>query len=127
MVPHAEGGFHSPPGRAAPAAPEPALQPTVPMPMPEPAAPRPADPVRLAKLTHFAQRIVQTAEAILPPEHHEMLDQLLARVNHQLAQGEGPEAVKNLALAVSRGAVEAGCDGELVRLLNSNLKALFSK
>ena len=106
---------------------------TVPQPMLPPAPPAPAagaapgDPVRLAKLTYFAQRIVQTAEAILPPEHHEMLDQLLARVNHQLAQGEGPEAVKNLALAVSRGAVEAGCDGELVRLLNSNLKALFSK
>jgi hypothetical protein len=104
------------------------LQPTVPMPMAEPAAPRPVtDPVRLAKLTHFAQRIVQTAKSVLPPEHHDMLNRLLARANHQLLQGEGPEAVKNLALAVSRGAVEAGCDSALVKILNAHLKALFAK
>jgi hypothetical protein len=87
----------------------------------------PLDPVRLAKLTHFAQRIVQTAKGVLPPEHHDMLNRLLARANLQLVQGEGPEAVKNLALAVSRGAVEAGCDGELVKTLNAHLKALFAK
>jgi hypothetical protein len=116
------------PGAAAAPAPEPPLQPTVPMPMLEPPAARPAtDPVRLAKLTHFAQRIVQTAKTVLPAEHHDMLNRLLARANHQLIQGEGPEAVKNLALAVSRGAVEAGCDGELVKQLNSHLKALFAK
>jgi hypothetical protein len=56
-----------------------------------------------------------------------MLNRLLARANAQLVQGDGPEAVKNLALAVSRGAVDAGCDGELVKKLNSSLKALFAK
>ncbi|MDR3672342.1 MAG: DUF4388 domain-containing protein [Holophaga sp.] len=119
---------------------EPRLQATVPEPMPVPEAmleprpaplpPRPAaanDPVKLAKLTHFAQRIVLTAKAVLPPEHHDMLNRLLARANSQLVQGEGPEAVKNLALAVSRGAVDAGCDGETVKNLNSHLKALFAK
>ena len=85
------------------------------------------DPVRLAKLTHFCQRIIQTAKADLPAEHHEMLNKLMARANNQLVQGEGPDAVKNLALAVSRGAVEAGCDGELVKTLNAHLKALFAK
>jgi len=122
--------------------PEPRLQATVPEPMPVPESmmeprpaplpPRPAstgpnDPVRLAKLTHFAQRIIQTAKAVLPPEHHDMLNRLLARANSQLVQGGGPEAVKNLALAVSRGAVDAGCDGDLVKTLNSHLKALFSR
>jgi hypothetical protein len=133
--------------------PEPMLQATVPEPMPVPdwvveprpaplpdwvAEPRPAplpprppaaanDPVRLAKLTHFAQRIILTAKGVLPEEHHDMLNRLLARANTQLVQGGGPEAVKNLALAVSRGAVDAGCDGDLVKTLNSHLKALFAK
>jgi hypothetical protein len=120
---------------------EPRLQATVPEPMPVPDSmlearpeafpPRPPahpqDPVKLAKLTHFSQRIVQTAKAVLPQEHHDMLNRLLARANAQLVQGEGPEAVKNLALAVSRGAVDAGCDGDLVKTLNSHLKALFAK
>jgi hypothetical protein len=56
-----------------------------------------------------------------------MLNRLLARANLQLVQGEGPDAVKNLALAVSKGAVDAGCDNELVKTLNSHLKALFAK
>jgi hypothetical protein len=116
------------------------LQATVPEPMPVPESmlePRPAplpprpqaanDPVKLAKLTHFAQRIVLTSKAVLPPEHHDMLNRLLARANSQLIQGEGPEAVKNLALAVSRGAVDAGCDGDTVKTLNSHLKSLFAK
>jgi hypothetical protein len=120
---------------------EPLLQATVPEPMPVPDSmlearpatfpPRPPanpqDPVKLAKLTHFSQRIVQTAKVVLPQEHHDMLNRLLARANAQLVQGEGPEAVKNLALAVSRGAVDAGCDGDLVKTLNSHLKALFAK
>jgi hypothetical protein len=85
------------------------------------------DPVRLAKLTHFTQRIVQTAKGSLPPEHYEMVQRLQARANQQLIAGEGPEAVKNFALAVSKGAVDAGCDGETVKKLNANLKALFAK
>jgi hypothetical protein len=83
--------------------------------------------VRLAKLTHFTQRIVQTAKGSLPPEHYEMVQRLQARANQQLIAGEGPEAVKNFALAVSKGAVDAGCDGETVKKLNANLKALFAK
>jgi hypothetical protein len=128
------------PGIPAPES-EPRLQATVPEPMPVPESmvePRPAqpprppaagphDPVKLAKLTHFAQRIIQTAKGVLPLEHHDMLNRLLARANAQLVQGEGPEAVKNLALAVSRGAVDAGCDGDTVKTLNSQLKALFSR
>jgi len=121
---------------------EPVLQATVPEPMPVPESfsePRPVppvprpqspaanDPVKLAKLTHFAQRIIQTAKTVLPQEHHDMLNRLLAKANTQLVQGGGPEAVKNLALAVSRGAVDAGCDGDLVKTLNSHLKALFAK
>lgn len=98
---------------------------------PPPAAPRPMvpaqDPVRLAKLTNFTQRIVQTAKGALPPEHHEMVHRLQAKANQQLVAGEGPEAVKNLALAVSRGAVDAGCDGDTVKNLNAHLKALFAK
>jgi hypothetical protein len=122
--------------------PEPMLQATVPEPMPVPESvsearsapfpprPQPAagnDPVRLAKLTHFAHRIVLTAKGVLPEQHHDMLNRLLARANSQLVQGGGPEAVKNLALAVSRGAVDAGCDADLVKTLNSHLKALFAK
>lgn len=85
------------------------------------------DPVRLAKLTNFTQRIVQTAKGALPEEHHEMVNRLQAKANQQLVAGEGPEAVKNLALAVSRGAVDAGCDGDTVKNLNAHLKALFAK
>jgi hypothetical protein len=118
-------------------APEPVrMAPTVPD-LPEPAkvevrpAPKAAvpaqDPVRLAKLTNFTQRIAQTAKASLPPEHHEMVNRLQAKANQQLIAGEGPEAVKNLALTVSRGAVDAGCDGETVKNLNAHLKALFAK
>ena len=140
-APAAEPGLQAavPEPRLPPPAPELRLSPTVPEPMavPEAAAVQPAaagsqpgpvyDPVKLARLSHFAQRIIQTGKAVLPPEHHDMLNRLLAGANHQLVQGEGPEAVKNLALAVSRGAVEAGCAGELVKSLNSHLKALFSK
>jgi hypothetical protein len=98
-------------------------------PVPAPKSqPAPAlDPVKLAKLSHFSQRIAQTAKGVLPVEYHEMVNRLQTRANQQLQAGEGPEAVKNLALAVSRGAVEAGCDGDLVKNLNSHLKALFAK
>jgi hypothetical protein len=126
-VPHA-----APEAAAAPApVPNPAPAP-VPAPVPVPAAaPSPAasapDSVKLAKLTNFTQRIVAVAKGALPPEHHEMILRLQAKANQALIAGEGPEAVKNLALAVSRGAVDAGCDGETVKNLNASLKALFSK
>lgn len=85
------------------------------------------DPVRMAKLTAFTQRIAQAAKAVLPEAQHEMVNRLQAKATQQIINGEGPEAVKGLALAVSRGAVEAGCDANLVRTLNTNLKALFAK
>jgi len=96
------------------------------------ASPKPApvpmdDPVRMAKLTAFTQRIAQAAKAVLPEAHHEMVNRLQARSTQQIIGGEGPEAVKGLALAISRGAVDAGCDAELVRTLNAQLKALFTK
>jgi hypothetical protein len=85
------------------------------------------DPVKMARLTAFTPRISQTAKTILPGEFHEMVDRLQAKATQQIFAGEGPEAVKNLALAVSRGAVDHGCDAELVKILNAKLKALFSK
>ncbi len=85
------------------------------------------DPVRMAKLTAFTQRIAQAAKGVLPEVHHEMVNRLQARATQAIISGEGPEAVKNLALAISKGAVDAGCDAELVRTLNAQLKAIFSK
>ena len=118
------------------AEPEPRAQvsaPEIPVPVqvssPEPKAQAAAsnDPIRLAKLTNFSIRIAQTAKGVLPPAHHELVDRLQAQASQQLQAGEGPEAVKNLALAVSRGAVEAGCSGDTVKNLNAHLKALFAK
>ena len=124
----------APPAPAAAPAPVP-VPVTVPAPLPVhvpevAAAPRPAlvtDPGRMAKLNAFNQRIVQAAKGVLPAQHHEMVNQLYAKATQQVMQGEGPESVKNLALAISRGAVDAGCDAELVKSLNAQLKALFSK
>jgi hypothetical protein len=116
--------------------------PPAPVPAPEPAVvqhapvveavsvPKPAlmtDPSKMAKLSAFNQRIVQTAKSVLPASYHEMVNQFYAKATQQVMQGEGPESVKNLALAISRGAVEAGCDAEMVKTLNAQLKALFSK
>ena len=85
------------------------------------------DPVKMARLTAFTQRIAQTSKQILPAQFHEMVDRLQAKATQQIFSGDGPEAVKNLALAVSRGAVDQGCDAEMVKTLNTQLKALFSK
>ena len=122
---------------AAPPEPEPLpvdVPVTVPAPPPVPQAapaPHPAgavtDPVKIAKLNAFALRIAQTAKAALPPEHHDLVNELYAKATHQVNAGDGPEAVKGLALGVSRGVVDRGCDAELVKHLNSQLKALFSK
>jgi len=122
-----------------PSSPEPEVAPdieaplaaTVPSPMAVPAH-KPAlapmlDPSKTARLTAFAQRISVTAKAVLPAEHHDLVTRLHSKATQQLIQGEGPEAVKGLALAVSRGAVEAGCAPEIVKQLNSQLKALFSR
>jgi hypothetical protein len=86
-----------------------------------------ADPLRLAKLTAYTQRIASTAKAALPASHHNMVDQLQAGATQQLLAGEGPDAVKNLALAISKGAVDAGVDADTVRNLNAQLKAIFAK
>jgi len=85
------------------------------------------DPIKTARLTAFAGRIAQTAKAALPAEHHDLVVRLHSKATQQLIQGEGPDAVKGLALAVSRGAVEAGCPPEVVKELNAQLKALFSR
>lgn len=95
-----------------------------------PSAPKPGlvtDPAKMAKLNAFNQRIVQAAKSVLPAVHHEMVNQFYGKATQQILQGEGPESVKNLALSISRGAVEAGCDAEMVKTLNAHLKALFSK
>lgn len=92
-----------------------------------PAAAQTMDPVRMAKLTAFTQRIALAAKGVLPEAHHEMVNRLQARATQAIISGEGPEAVKNLALAISKGAVDSGCDAELVRNLNAQLKAIFSK
>lgn len=127
----------APPAAAVPTASAPAFSAPAAMPatVPEPlvtmpAPPKPGsvtDPVKMAKLSAFNQRIVQTAKSVLPVQHHEMVNQLYAKATQQIMQGDGPESVKNLALAISRGAVDAGCDAELVKSLNAQLKALFSK
>ena len=115
----------APPVAVAPtAAPEP---PARPAPPPAGASPQVHDPVKMARLTAFTQRISQTSKQILPPQFHEMVDRLQAKATQQIFSGDGPEAVKNLALAVSRGAVDQGCDAEMVKTLNTQLKALFSK
>jgi hypothetical protein len=84
------------------------------------------DPVRMAKYTAFTQRISVTAKQVLPVEHHEMVNRLQAKATQSLLSGGGPDAVKEMALGVSRSAVDAGADAELVKSLNAQLKALFA-
>jgi hypothetical protein len=94
-----------------------------------PPAPKPKpveDPQRTVKLMNFTQRIAQAAKMVLPAEMHEMVDRLQSRATQQIISGDGPDAVKGLALAISRSAVDAGCDADMVRTLNTHLKALFS-
>ncbi|MCE1229171.1 MAG: DUF4388 domain-containing protein [Firmicutes bacterium] len=118
---------------------EPVLQ-TVPAPPPveAPAAETPApvrpivggsvtDPVKIGKLNAYCQRIATTARGVLPPQHHAMVNTLLAEAIQRVNAGEGPDAVKGMALAVSKGAVEAGCDGETMKNLNAQIKAIFAK
>jgi hypothetical protein len=85
------------------------------------------DPAKMAKLNAFIQRIVQVAKSVLPGEYHDLVNALYAQATQQVMQGDGPEAVKNLALAISKGVVEAGCNADTVKVLNTQLKALFSK
>lgn len=89
-------------------------------------APSPDDPQRMVKLMNFTQRIAQAAKLVLPEGQHEMVNRLQARATQQIISGDGPDAVKGLALAISRGAVDAGCDADMIRTLNTHLKALFS-
>ncbi len=102
----------------APPAPPAPLHITVPAPV--------MDPVRMAKYTAFTQRISLTAKQVLPVEHHEMVNRLQAKATQALLSGGGPDAVKEMALGVSRSAVDAGADAELVKSLNAQLKALFA-
>ena len=89
-------------------------------------APRVDDPQRMAKLMNFTQRIAQVAKLVLPEAQHEMVNRLQSRATQQIIAGDGAEAVKGLALAISRSAVDAGCDADMVRLLNAQLKGLFA-
>ncbi len=89
-------------------------------------APSPDDPQRMVKLMNFTQRIAQAAKLVLPEGQHEMVNRLQAKATQQIISGDGPDAVKGLALAISRGAVDAGCDADMIRTLNTHLKALFS-
>jgi hypothetical protein len=98
-----------------------------PMPVAPPKPTPPVDdPQRMVKLMNFTQRIAQASKLVLPEAHHEMVNRLQARATQQIISGDGPDAVKGLALAISRGAVDAGCDADMVRTLNTHLKALFS-
>jgi hypothetical protein len=108
---------------------EPEVAPPPPAPPAPPVPPAGAvtDPVKITKLNAFTQRIATTARGVLPPQHHGMVNDLLADATQRVNRGEGPEAVKNLALTISRAAVDAGCDSEMVKTLNAQLKALFSK
>ena len=89
-------------------------------------APATDDPQRMVKLMNFTQRIAQAAKMVLPEAQHEMVNRLQSRATQQIISGDGPEAVKGLALAISRSAVDAGCDADMVRTLNTHLKALFA-
>lgn len=112
-------GIRSGPPPVSAAVPEPTP------PMPTLALP-PDDPQRRARLAAFCQRIAQTSRASLPEAQHPLVEALLGEALQAVDAGGGPEAVKQLALAVSRGAVEAGCGGETVRTLNGALKGLFN-
>ena len=107
-------------------APEPVAEPT-PIPPKAPVGGTVTDPTKITKLNAFGQRIATAARGALPAQHHNMVNILLADATQRVNAGEGPEAVKNLALSISRGAVDAGCDAETVKNLNAHLKALFSK
>jgi hypothetical protein len=89
-------------------------------------APRVDDPQRMAKLMNFTQRIAQVAKGVLPEAQHETVNRLQSRATQQIIAGDGPEAVKGLALAISRSAVDVGCDADMVRTLNAQLKGLFA-
>ena len=106
--------------------PAPAVEPT-PVASKAPVGGTVTDPVKITKLNAFGQRIATAARGALPAQHHDMVNMLLADATQRVNAGEGPEAVKNLALSISRGAVDAGCDAETVKNLNAHLKALFSK
>ncbi len=85
------------------------------------------DPGKVARLVAFAQRIRQTAEQALPSSYFDMVERMTTDSIVRIQQGEGPEVVKNLALSISRTAVESGCDGDTVKALNAGLKSLFAK
>jgi hypothetical protein len=93
---------------------------------PKPVASGMDDPQRMVKLMNFTQRIAQASKTVLPEVHHEMVNRLQAKATQQIISGDGPEAVKGLALAISRSAVDAGCDADMVRTLNTHLKSLFT-
>ena len=116
----------APPPQALPEAQERASEADAAAAPPKPSTAALEDSQRMIKLMNFTQRIAQASKHVLPEQHHELVNSLQARAAAQIISGEGPDAVKGLALAISRAAVEAGCDGNLVRSLNTQLKALFT-
>lgn len=108
----------------------PRVAPRVTTPAPPIVVPNPGnylDPGKVARLVAFAQRIRQAAEQALPVSYFDMVERMTTDSIARIQQGEGPEVVKNLALSISRTAVESGCDGETVKALNAGLKSLFTK
>jgi hypothetical protein len=94
-----------------------------------PLAPTPTlnlDPRHAPKLRAFAQRLAAVARDVLPEAQWEAVARREAEALQRLEDGAGSDALKALALDLSRGAVEAGCPAERVHLLNTRLKALFS-
>lgn len=85
------------------------------------------DPAKIQKLLAFSQRISVTAERALPQSLQPMVEACLVQTMRQINDGGGPDAVKNMALNLSKKAVEAGCDADTVKILNTQLKALFSR
>lgn len=85
------------------------------------------DPAKIQKLLAFSQRIAVTAERALPQSLQPMVEACLVQTMRQINDGGGPDAVKNMALNLSKKAVEAGCDADTVKILNTQLKALFSR
>ncbi len=91
-----------------------------------PAPQGPMDAVKMARYTAFTQRISVTAKQVLPAEYHDLVNKLQSKATQSLLGGGGPDAVKEMALGISKGAVDTGADAELVKTLNAQLKALFA-
>jgi len=84
------------------------------------------DPTHERKLRAFAQRVAAVARETLPASQGPAVARREAEALGRLDAGEGGEALKALALDLSRDAVAAGCPAERIHSLNTRLKALFT-